>query len=90
LLILAGILAIGIAPPPLMDRLRKPGWKATAIGLPPSYSQAPRARASWKVRGTGDSGANRSDQPTAGHQVRAQAAKARACRAMYDPTLSAL
>jgi amino acid transporter len=28
-LILAGILAIGIAPPLLMDRLRKPGWKAT-------------------------------------------------------------
>jgi glutamate:GABA antiporter len=28
LLILAGILAIGIAPPLLMDRLRKPGWKA--------------------------------------------------------------
>jgi glutamate:GABA antiporter len=27
-LILAGILAIGIAPPLLMDRLRKPGWKA--------------------------------------------------------------
>jgi glutamate:GABA antiporter len=28
-LILAGILAIGIAPPLLLDRLRKPGWKAT-------------------------------------------------------------
>jgi amino acid transporter len=28
-LILAGILAIGIAPPLLMHRLRKPGWKAT-------------------------------------------------------------
>ena len=28
-LILAGILAIGIAPPLLMDRLRKPEWKAT-------------------------------------------------------------
>jgi glutamate:GABA antiporter len=28
-LILAGILAIGIAPPLLMDRFRKPGWKAT-------------------------------------------------------------
>jgi glutamate:GABA antiporter len=28
LLILAGILAIGILPPLLMDRLRKPGWKA--------------------------------------------------------------
>jgi hypothetical protein len=28
-LILAGILAIGILPPLLMDRLRKPGWKAT-------------------------------------------------------------
>jgi glutamate:GABA antiporter len=28
-LILAGILVIGIAPPLLMDRLRKPGWKAT-------------------------------------------------------------
>jgi amino acid transporter len=28
LLILAGIVAIGLAPPLLMDRLRKPGWKA--------------------------------------------------------------
>jgi amino acid transporter len=28
LLILAGILAIGVLPPLLMDRLRKPGWKA--------------------------------------------------------------
>jgi amino acid transporter len=28
-LILAGILAIGILPPLLLDRLRKPGWKAT-------------------------------------------------------------
>jgi amino acid transporter len=28
--ILAGILAIGILPPLLMDRLRKPGWKAAA------------------------------------------------------------
>lgn len=28
-LILAGILAIGILPPLLMDRLRRPGWKAT-------------------------------------------------------------
>jgi amino acid transporter len=28
-LILAGILAVGIAPPLLLDRLRKPGWKAT-------------------------------------------------------------
>jgi glutamate:GABA antiporter len=28
LLILAGVLAIGIVPPLLMDRLRKPGWKA--------------------------------------------------------------
>ena len=30
LLILAGILAIGLVPPLLMDRLRKPGWKASA------------------------------------------------------------
>lgn len=36
-LILAGILAIGIAPPLLLDRLRKPGWKATSDGpAPPS------------------------------------------------------
>ncbi len=28
-LILAGILVVGVAPPLLMDRLRKPGWKAT-------------------------------------------------------------
>jgi glutamate:GABA antiporter len=34
-LILAGILAIGIVPPLLLDRLRKPGWKATA-GQPPT------------------------------------------------------
>jgi len=32
LLILAGILAIGIVPPLLMDRLRKPGWKAVGDG----------------------------------------------------------
>ena len=31
-LILAGILAIGILPPLLLDRLRKPGWKATSEG----------------------------------------------------------
>ncbi len=30
--ILAGILAIGIAPPLLMDRLRKPSWKAASDG----------------------------------------------------------
>jgi amino acid transporter len=34
-LILAGILIIGIIPPLLMDRLRKPGWK-TAGGEPAS------------------------------------------------------
>ena len=28
-LILAGIVAIGLLPPLLMDRLRRPGWKAT-------------------------------------------------------------
>jgi len=33
-LILAGILAIGILPPLLMDRLRKPGWKATGATSP--------------------------------------------------------
>ena len=32
LLVLAGILAIGIVPPLLMDRLRKPGWKADSGG----------------------------------------------------------
>jgi glutamate:GABA antiporter len=31
-LILAGILAIGILPPLLMDRFRKPGWKAADAG----------------------------------------------------------
>jgi glutamate:GABA antiporter len=31
-LILAGILAIGVLPPLLMDRLRKPQWKVTADG----------------------------------------------------------
>jgi glutamate:GABA antiporter len=30
LLILAGLLAIGILPPLLLDRLRKPGWKAAS------------------------------------------------------------
>jgi hypothetical protein len=28
--ILAGILVVGVVPPLLMDRLRKPGWKATS------------------------------------------------------------
>jgi hypothetical protein len=49
-LILAGILAVDILPPLLMDRLRNPAGRQPAIGLPPSYSQARRARASWKVR----------------------------------------
>ena len=31
-LILAGILAAGILPPLLMDRLRKPGWKTAGDG----------------------------------------------------------
>jgi hypothetical protein len=30
-LILAGILVVGILPPLLMDRLRKPEWKAGAV-----------------------------------------------------------
>jgi amino acid transporter len=34
-LILAGILAIGIVPPLLMDRLRKPGWTATSAASAP-------------------------------------------------------
>ena len=34
-LILAGVLAIGIVPPLLMDRLRKPGWKAASRGSAP-------------------------------------------------------
>jgi glutamate:GABA antiporter len=34
-LILAGILAVGILPPLLMDRLRKPGWKAAGDGSAP-------------------------------------------------------
>jgi glutamate:GABA antiporter len=33
--ILAGILVIGIVPPLLMDRLRKPGWKAAGTGPAP-------------------------------------------------------
>jgi amino acid transporter len=36
ILILAGILAIGILPPLLMDRLRKPGWKADSGSAPQS------------------------------------------------------
>ena len=31
-LILAGIVAVGILPPLLMDRLRKPEWKAAGDG----------------------------------------------------------
>jgi glutamate:GABA antiporter len=34
-LILAGILAVGILPPLLMDRLRKPGWRAAGDGSAP-------------------------------------------------------
>jgi amino acid transporter len=33
--ILAGVLAIGIAPPLLLDRLRKPGWRAATGGPAP-------------------------------------------------------
>ncbi len=36
LLVFAGILVIGIIPPLLLDRLRKPGWKAAAAGPPAS------------------------------------------------------
>jgi amino acid transporter len=36
LLLVAGILAIGIVPPLLLDRLRKPGWKAETSGQPAS------------------------------------------------------
>jgi len=35
-LILAGILVIGIIPPLLLDRLRKPGWKTAAGDRPAS------------------------------------------------------
>jgi glutamate:GABA antiporter len=42
-LILAGILAIGIVPPLLLDRLRKPGWKATAGEPAPEAPKAPKA-----------------------------------------------
>jgi hypothetical protein len=35
LLILAGILVIGIVPPLLMDRLRKPGWKVAGSAPSP-------------------------------------------------------
>jgi glutamate:GABA antiporter len=36
-LILAGVLAIGVAPPLLLDRFRKPGWKTASGGpAPPS------------------------------------------------------
>jgi hypothetical protein len=38
-LILAGILAVGILPPLLMDRLRKPAWKAGGDGSAPQLSQ---------------------------------------------------
>jgi amino acid transporter len=34
-LILAGVLAIGVAPPLLLDRFRKPGWKAASGGPAP-------------------------------------------------------
>jgi amino acid transporter len=36
LLLVAGILVIGIVPPLLMDRLRKPGWKAAVASQPGS------------------------------------------------------
>jgi glutamate:GABA antiporter len=38
-LILAGILVVGILPPVLMDRLRKPGWKAADDGSAPQLAQ---------------------------------------------------
>ena len=40
-LILAGILAIGILPPLLMDRLRKPEWKIDGDGSVPQPAQEP-------------------------------------------------
>ena len=38
-LILAGILAVGILPPLLLDRLRKPVWKAGGDGSAPQLAQ---------------------------------------------------
>ena len=38
-LILAGIVAVGILPPLLMDRLRKPEWKAAGDGSAPQQTQ---------------------------------------------------
>jgi amino acid transporter len=38
-LILAGILAVGILPPLMMHRFRKPGWKAAGDGSAPQLSQ---------------------------------------------------
>ena len=38
-LILAGILAVGILPPLLLDRLRKPGWKAASDGSASQQAQ---------------------------------------------------
>jgi glutamate:GABA antiporter len=38
-LILVGILAVGILPPLLLDRLRKPGWKAAGDGSAPQQAQ---------------------------------------------------
>ena len=38
-LILAGIVAVGILPPLLMDRLRKPGWQAAGDGSAPQQAQ---------------------------------------------------
>ena len=38
-LILAGILAVGILPPLLMDRLRKSAWKAWGDGSAPQLAQ---------------------------------------------------
>jgi amino acid transporter len=43
LLILAGILAIGILPPLLMDRLREPGWKTAGDGAAPQLRLAGEA-----------------------------------------------
>ena len=37
--ILAGILVVGILPPLLMDRFRKPGWKAAGDGSAPQQAQ---------------------------------------------------
>jgi amino acid transporter len=64
--ILAGILAIGIVPPILMDRFRKPAWKAADTGSAPQLSPGRRRYRRMPRRASAASRTRRAPATSAG------------------------